>query len=113
VCLHFGGQGKVELSSIRFALGVTEETIVEWLRRAAEKAAEITEHWLRELPVTQVQLDELWNFIFICHPSYFYRHHRQNAYTAIHPFFPITFQPAMAVSATPDDEKYFHGKPGV
>jgi IS1 family transposase/transposase-like protein len=54
---------KVELSSIRFALGVTEETIVEWLRRAAEKAAEITEHLLRELPVTQVQLDELWSFI--------------------------------------------------
>ena len=30
--------------------------------------------------------------------------------SSIHPFFPITFQPAMAVSATPDDEKYFHGK---
>jgi transposase-like protein len=54
---------KVELSSIRFALGVTEESIVEWLRRAAEKAAEINEYLLRELPVTQVQLDELWNFI--------------------------------------------------
>src|SRR5918998_9767 len=30
--------------------------------------------------------------------------------SSIHPFFPITFQPFMAGSATPDDEKYFHGK---
>lgn len=54
---------KVELSSLSFALGVTEETVLEWLQRAAEKAAEINEHLLRELPVTQVQLDELWSFI--------------------------------------------------
>jgi len=54
---------KVELSSLSFALGVTEETVLEWLRRAAEKAAEINQHLLRELPVTQVQLDELWSFI--------------------------------------------------
>jgi hypothetical protein len=51
------------LSSISFALGVTEQSILEWLRRAAEKAAEINEQLLRELPVTQVQLDELWSFI--------------------------------------------------
>src|SRR5439155_22864093 len=50
-----------------------------------------------------------FTLLFLSHPSYLYRHHRQDAYTAIHPFFPITFQPAMAVSATPDDEKYFHG----
>lgn len=51
------------MSSLRFALGVTEESILEWLRSAAEKAAEINEHLLRELLVTQVQLDELWSFI--------------------------------------------------
>lgn len=54
---------RVELSGICFVLGVTEETILEWLRRAAQKAEEINEHLLRNLPVTQVQLDEMWNFI--------------------------------------------------
>jgi IS1 family transposase len=54
---------KVELSGICFVLGVTEETVLEWLRRAASKAHEINEHLLRNLPITQVQLDEMWNFI--------------------------------------------------
>ena len=54
---------KVALSDIGFVLGVTEETVLEWLRRAAQKAHEINMHLLRDLPVTQVQLDEMWNFI--------------------------------------------------
>src|SRR5437588_157022 len=54
---------KVALSDIGFVLGVTEATVLEWLRRAAQKAEEINAHLLRELPVTQVQLDEMWNFI--------------------------------------------------
>jgi IS1 family transposase/transposase-like protein len=54
---------RVELSGIGFVLGVTEETVLEWLRRAARKAEEINRHLLRELPVTEVQLDEMWNFI--------------------------------------------------
>src|SRR5215467_83637 len=54
---------KVALSDIGFVLGVTEATVLEWLRRAAQKAEEINVHLLRELPVTQVQLDEMWNFI--------------------------------------------------
>ena len=54
---------KVALADIGFVLGVTEETVLEWLRRAAEKALEINTHLLRELPVTQVQLDEMWSFI--------------------------------------------------
>jgi IS1 family transposase/transposase-like protein len=54
---------KVALSDISFVLGVTEETVLEWLRRAAQKAHEINMHLLRDLPVTQVQLDEMWNFI--------------------------------------------------
>jgi IS1 family transposase len=53
----------VDLSGIVFVLGVTEETILEWLRRAAAKAGEINDHLLRDLDVTQVQLDEMWNFI--------------------------------------------------
>jgi transposase-like protein len=54
---------KVALSDIGFVLGVTEETVLAWLRRAAQKAQEINAHLLRDLPVTQVQLDEMWRFI--------------------------------------------------
>jgi IS1 family transposase/transposase-like protein len=54
---------KVALSDIGFVLGVTEETVLEWLWRAAQKAHEVNVHLLRDLPVTQVQLDEMWNFI--------------------------------------------------
>jgi transposase-like protein len=54
---------KVALADIGFVLGVTEETVLEWLRRAAQKAHEINAHLLRDLPVTQGQLDEMWSFI--------------------------------------------------
>lgn len=54
---------KVSLTGIAFVLGVTEETVLAWLQRAAQQAQETHEHLLRELPVTQVQLDEMWNFI--------------------------------------------------
>jgi IS1 family transposase len=54
---------KVALTSIRFALGVTEETVLSWLARAAEKAEAINQQLLREVVVTEVQLDELWRFI--------------------------------------------------
>lgn len=54
---------KVALSDIGFVLGVTEETVLEWLRRAAHKAQEINAHLLRDLSVTEVQLDEMWSFI--------------------------------------------------
>ncbi len=54
---------RVDLTGISFVLGVTEETVLAWLRRAAHQAEEINCHLLRALPVTQVQLDEMWNFI--------------------------------------------------
>jgi len=54
---------KVDLAGISFVLGVKEETVLEWLRRAAEKAAEINTALMKELSVTQVQLDEMWSFI--------------------------------------------------
>ena len=53
---------KVDLAGISFVLGVTEETVLAWLQRAAHKAEEINAHLLRDLPVTQVQLDEMWSF---------------------------------------------------
>lgn len=54
---------RVDLAGICFVLGVTEETVLAWLRRAAHQAEAINRHLLRNLPVTQVQLDEMWNFI--------------------------------------------------
>jgi IS1 family transposase len=54
---------KVGLTDIRFVLGVTEETVLMWLERAAHKAYEINAHLFRDLPVTEVQLDEMWRFI--------------------------------------------------
>jgi hypothetical protein len=54
---------KVALSDIGLVLGVTEETVLEWLRRAAHQGREINVHLLWDLPVTQVQLDEMWSFI--------------------------------------------------
>lgn len=54
---------KVDLAGIACVLGVTEETVLAWLQRAAHKAEEIHAPLLRALPVTQVQRDELWSFI--------------------------------------------------
>lgn len=54
---------RVDLAGICFVLGVTEETVLAWLRRGAHQAEAINRHLLRALPVTQVQLDEMWNFI--------------------------------------------------
>jgi IS1 family transposase/transposase-like protein len=54
---------RVDLAGISFVLGVTEETVLAWLRRAAHQAEVVNQHLLRALPVTQVQLDEMWNFI--------------------------------------------------
>src|SRR6266436_7743187 len=52
-----------DLAGIGFVLGVTEATVLAWLRRAAQQAEAINQHLLRHLPVTQVQLDEMWSFI--------------------------------------------------
>lgn len=54
---------RVSLSNISFVLGMTEETGLEWLERAARKAEEINTALLKELPVTEVQLDEMWSFV--------------------------------------------------
>src|SRR6266513_1555507 len=54
---------RVDLAGISVVLGVTAETVLAWLRRAAYQAEAINQHLLRTLPVTQGQLDEMWNFI--------------------------------------------------
>ena len=43
----------------QFGDGVRPGTVCEWLRRAAEKAEEINQHLMRELGISQVQLDEM------------------------------------------------------
>src|SRR4029077_3480703 len=48
---------RVDLAGISFVLGVTEETVLAWLRRAAHQAEAINRPLLRNLPVAQVQLD--------------------------------------------------------
>src|SRR5712691_3321527 len=54
---------RVNLAGIGLVLGVTEETVLAWLRRAAQQAEAVNQHVLRNLSVTQVQLDEMWSFI--------------------------------------------------
>src|SRR6195256_4662421 len=54
---------RVDLAGIGCVLGVTEATVLAWLKRAAHQAEAINHHLLQHLPVTQVQLDEMWNFI--------------------------------------------------
>ena len=54
---------KVGLTDISFVFGVTEETVLMCLSRAVQKAHEINMYLLRELPVTEVQLNEMWSFI--------------------------------------------------
>jgi IS1 family transposase len=54
---------RVSLSDISFVLGVKEQTVLAWLERATHKAKEINTALLNALPVTEVQLDEMWSFV--------------------------------------------------
>jgi IS1 family transposase len=54
---------RVDLSGICFVFGITEETALMWLKRAARQADTINAQLMRNLPVTEIQLDEMWNFI--------------------------------------------------
>ena len=54
---------RVDLSGICFVLGITEETALMWLERAARQADTINAQLMHDLSVTEIQLDEMWNFI--------------------------------------------------
>jgi len=54
---------RVDLAGIGCVLGVTAEPVLAWLRRAAHQAEALHQHLLRHLPVSQVQLDEMWTFV--------------------------------------------------
>lgn len=53
----------VGISGISFVLDVKEDTVLFWLDRAYKKADEINRSLLKDLPVTQVELDEMWSFV--------------------------------------------------
>ena len=56
----------VERGSIRGtgrAMGVTKDTISRWLDRAGKHSEEVSQHLMRDLNLTQVQVDEIWSFI--------------------------------------------------
>lgn len=55
----------VEKGSIRGvarATGYDKNTICRWLKRASEHCQEVNEYFLRNLHLTQVQVDEIWTF---------------------------------------------------
>jgi hypothetical protein len=51
------------LRGIAEVLGTKLDTIRDWLRRAADQSARVNDLLLRELPVSQVELDALWTFV--------------------------------------------------
>jgi hypothetical protein len=52
---------RVDLAGSGCVLGVTEDTVLAWLRRVAQQAEAVNQHLRRALPGTQVPLDERWN----------------------------------------------------
>jgi hypothetical protein len=56
----------VEKGSIRGtarAMGANKDSVALWLKRAGEHCEEVTEYLLRDLNLSQVQIDEIWTFI--------------------------------------------------
>ena len=56
----------VERGSIRGVArvkGKKPDTVSEWLRLAGEHTAQVNEYLIRDLHLTQVQVDELWTFV--------------------------------------------------
>jgi len=53
----------VRISSISRAKGIKEDTVLAWLRAAAEQAAAIEEALLKDYRISQAQLDGLWTYV--------------------------------------------------
>ncbi len=56
----------VEKGSIRGtarAMGADKDSAALWLKRAGEHCEEVTEYLLRDLNLSQVQIDEIWTFV--------------------------------------------------
>ena len=44
-------------------MGVDKDTVASWLKRAGEHCEEVTDYLLRDLKLSQVQIDEIWSFV--------------------------------------------------
>jgi transposase-like protein len=44
-------------------LGTNEDTVLEWLAKAAQHAEEVSDLLIRKLKTPQAQLDEMWSFV--------------------------------------------------
>lgn len=51
------------LRGIAEVLGTKLDTVRAWLRRASQQSARVNQWLLRELKVSQVELDALWTFV--------------------------------------------------
>ena len=54
---------KIDITEIAFVLDVKEDTILSWLDQADKKANEINKVLLKEVSVTRVELDKMWDFV--------------------------------------------------
>lgn len=61
-CLALLAEG-VRISSISRAKGIKEDTILSFLRQAAEHAERIEAILLNDYPISQVQIDGLWTYV--------------------------------------------------
>lgn len=62
-CLALLAEG-VRISSISRAKGIKEDTILSFLRQAAEQAERIEAILLNDYPISQVQIDGLWTYVW-------------------------------------------------
>lgn len=54
---------RTSLAAIHRIKGVKEETVCEWLQRAAQHVEEIEAMLLANYPVKRAQLDALWTYV--------------------------------------------------
>jgi len=60
--LHLLLEGN-SIAAVARVKGVKEETVANWLKKASEHADEVNGLLVRDLHLTQVQVDELWGFV--------------------------------------------------
>ena len=53
----------VRISSLHRAKGFKEDTILKWLRQAAEHAEDLEEQLLKDYRIERGQLDALWSYV--------------------------------------------------
>jgi len=51
------------LAAIHRIKGIKEETVMDWLREAANHVGEIESLLLANYPLTRVQLDAMWTYV--------------------------------------------------